>query len=318
MKKNIREQIIRKIVESVPFGVKPSDYIAEVLDISKESAYRRLSGKMSFYVEELVILSGSLGFSVDELIARTNDESKVLISVETHEDPSIFFLERIKRFGLFLDKRLSDNSSEMIIALNYLQVEFCLNYESLFRLMYYLWIHWKVKNSNGLKYSEVKISPELLDLCKNLNCGVQELTNTTYIIDPNVFLTPLNLVLYYNKLGLINNEEKKEIKEDFHNMMDTIEKRLRAVDSLMETKNYYYRSNFNIDVNSAYYIRNGEASSSFLLYFFNQVVVNSPKICKAHKEWLQSLMKYSILISGSNEIDQAEYLKKQREYIDRL
>lgn len=318
MKKNIRELINDKLLSLIPSDIKPADYISEILDISKEAAYRRLSGKMSFYVEELMCLSEHLGFSIDELTAKKYNNGKALIDLKIQEDPCMFFNERIKNFRTFLDKELSAPSSELIIALNYLPVEFCVHYENLFKLSYYLWIHWKDKKSNGLKYSEVNISQEQEELRKSIDADIQNLKNITFILDPNVFLTPLNLVIYYNKLGLINNEEKKAIKANFHEMIDTVEIRLRTMNTGMRQKNDYYLANFNIDVNSCYCQGKSSVSSSFLLYFFNRIIVTAPKICAAHKEWLQSLMKYSILISGSNETDQAEYLKNQRVYIDSL
>ena len=40
-------------------------------------------------------------------------------------------------------------------------------------------------------------------------------------------------------------------------------------------------------------------------------------LCNIQKKWIESLKKYSVLISKSGEIQRFEYLNKQREYIDK-
>jgi DNA-directed RNA polymerase subunit F len=318
MNKNIKTIVIDKILELIPSHIKPVDYLSEVLDISRESAYRRLRGKMSFYFEELITLSELLGFSLDELVALKPDNTKVLIDIKINKDPAAGFLEKMERYKIDVDNRCMDKSSSSILALNYLPAEFCVHRKSLFKLSYYLWLHWKERGILKPKYSEIEISPELEELRRYIDKKVRRLENNSFILDPNVFYTPLKLVCYFRDLGLIDNENIKSIKEDLHNMINAIEREVRISDLHPEGNNYFYLSNFNIDVNSGYYTWNGNISSSFALNFFNRIVITNPEICEAHKEWFLSLKKYSTLISGSNEVAQAEYFKKQREYVNWL
>jgi hypothetical protein len=44
----MNKSLITKIMASVPKGVKPRDYLMKKLDISKESAYRRMHSKIPF------------------------------------------------------------------------------------------------------------------------------------------------------------------------------------------------------------------------------------------------------------------------------
>lgn len=49
--------------------------IAQLLNISKEGAYRRLRGDTSFNLDELLVLRRSLGVSIDELTEGTENIS---------------------------------------------------------------------------------------------------------------------------------------------------------------------------------------------------------------------------------------------------
>lgn len=318
MDKDIKTIVINKIQELIPSHIKPVDYLSEVLDISRESAYRRLGGKMSFYFEELIILSELLGFSLDELVALKSDNSKVIIDLKISKDPVESFLEKMRKYKSDVENRFMDKSSSAIFALNYFPPEFCVHHKTLFKLAYYLWLHWKDRGVVKPKFSDVEIPLELEELRRAISIKARALKNNLFIIDPNVFLTPLKLVRYFHNLELITEEEIKMIKRDFFQILYFVEKMVRTNISNSESNDYFYLSNFNIDVNSVYYKWNGKTTSSFSLNFFNKIVITKPEICEAHKEWFLSLKKYSTSISGSNEVAQAEYFKKQREYIDWL
>ena len=63
-----REIVINKILAQIPPSMKPVDYISDILDIGKESAYRRLRGEMSFTLDEVIKLSVELRVSLDEIV----------------------------------------------------------------------------------------------------------------------------------------------------------------------------------------------------------------------------------------------------------
>lgn len=318
MNKDITLIVINKILELIPSHIKSIDYLSELLDISKDSAHRRLRGKMPFSFKELVILSEKLNFSLDELVALKTDNNKVVIELKVDSNPEQEFIEKIKKYKEDVKNRFQDKSSSSILALNYLPPELCIHFRHLFKFSYYTWLHWKDKSLCSPKFSEVEIPSYLENLRIEIASLSKHLKNSTFILDPNVFLTPIKLVLYFYNLELISKEEKEMIKEDFQEIINYIEKEVRINGEHYETKNYYYLSYLNIDVNNGYYIHSGNISSSFSFNFFNRIIIAKREICEAHKEWFHSLKKYSILITGSNEIDLAGYIKKQREYIDYL
>ncbi|NDV69451.1 hypothetical protein [Dysgonomonas sp. 25] len=314
-KKDLRTIIINKIVGSIPPHIKPVNFLSETLDIGKESAYRRLRGEMSFTIEELTLLAQKLDFSLDKLIWQNRDSNEVVIDLPVYDDPRQTFLDRLKKYRQEVDIRLQYENSETIMALNYLPAEFSFHYKDIFKFSCYTWLHRKNKSSSKLRYSDVEISPELEELREEIARDSRKIRNNTYILDSNVFLSPLKEVAYFYKLGLINDEEIMRIKKDYHDLIDYVEKMVRFGG---EGSDYFYLSNINIDVNSSYNNWNGNIMSSFNFHFFNKIIITNPIRCNALHEWMESLKKYSILITESNEIAQAEYFEKQRGYIELL
>lgn len=317
MGKDVRMRVIDAVVGAIPSHIKPVNYLSETLDIGKESAYRRLRGKMPFSFEELAILSQELGFSLDEL-AGTGNSNRIMMDMKVDHSSEQAFLERLKKYRKEVDDRLRDKSSDMVMALNYLPAEFSVHFKDLFKFSYYTWLHRRHKGLSKLHYADVKVLPELEHLRMKLDIDIRDIKSSTFILDPNVFLSPLREVRYFHQLKLINKEEVVVIKKDFHRIIDFVEKMVRTGGANEGTKYYFYLSNFNIDVNSNYSTWDGNIMSAFNFQFFNRITISDPEICKAHRVWLESLKKYSILISESNEVAQAEYFEKQREYIDLL
>lgn len=320
MIKDINAIIINTIVKSIPPPLKPVDYLMDVLDIGKESAYRRLRGKMSFSIEELIALSHDLGFSIDELVGLRDDSSRVAVDLKSGQDPTEAFITNLKNYQKDVEARVKSEGSSTILALNYLPTVFSVYYKDLFKFSYYSWLHHKNSGLSKLRYSDVELSPELERLRSSLDINTRKVKSTTFILDPNVFLAPLNKVRYFYKLKLINDDELSIIKTDFHRIVDFAEKLVRTggSDAAPGTKYYFYLSDVNVDVNSSYSIWNNTPVSSFNFYFFNRIVIHNPEMCEAHREWLESLKKYSTLITQSNEIAQAEYFEQQRKYIEEV
>lgn len=318
MKKNIRKTIIHAIVKLIPPHIKPVDYISDTLDIGKESAYRRLRGNMSFSIEELILLSQDLGFSIDELIGLKNDSNRVTVELSNEDDPMETFLKKIKRYRKEVDARLKDENSNTIMGINYLPAIFCVHNKDLFKFSYYAWLHRRNSGMIKQRYADISIPEELESLRSSLDMDARKIKYNTFILDSNVFLSPLKKMRYLHKLNLLSNEDLTILKKAFHQLIDAIERLVRNGNSELGIKYYFYLSDLNIDVNSSYNVSNGQAMSSFNFYFFNRIIIHNPEICEAHKEWLESLKRYSTLITESNEIVQAEYFERQRRYIDSI
>lgn len=314
----IRKKITNKIVSKIPSHIKPVDYLSVSLDIAKESAYRRLRGEMSFAFDEIIKLSQELDFSIDELVGSRNFNPMTL-NVQISQDAQQAFLLKFRNFKKEVDIRLEGEESDAIIALNYLPPTFCTHFEHLFKFSYYAWMHRKYKGMPKLYYADIIISDELETLRRELDISTLNVKNNTFIFDMNVFLSPLKEVCYFYRLGLINEAELELIKKDFHAMIDLTEQLVRTGGANPDTKYHHYISDFNIDGNSSYISFNrwsGDIVSSFDYHYFNTIVISDPEVCEAHRDWLESLKKYSTLITQSNEIFQEEYFDRQRGYVD--
>ncbi len=83
-------------------------------------------------------------------------------------------------------------------------------------------------------------------------------------------------------------------------------------------KVYLYLSNINFEATYTF-LEKGELPVVHVPSLCHQLYgFAASEICRAQKEWIQSLKRYSTLISQSGEIQRMIFFTKQREIVDTL
>ena len=79
-----------------------------------------------------------------------------------------------------------------------------------------------------------------------------------------------------------------------------------------------YISNINFEATYSYVESSNVHLSMIRVYAINSITTQDIEMCKSLKEWIQSLKKFSTLISVSGEMQRIQFFQKQREIIDTL
>jgi hypothetical protein len=319
MDKSLNKIVVSSILENIPSNRKPVDYLMDVIGVGRESVYRRMRSEIPFTFDEISKLSLDLGFSIDEIIGQ-NKEERIFFDLERN-----VLFEPQKTFFVMLDKYLNNmiglheaKSIESVSAMNRLMILFSIGYDHLFKFFYYRWTHQTHETPLNYYFSEVIIPEEIMSLYNKTRYYSQLMDNNTYIIDKDVFLNTIREIQYYCRRRLISEEELVLLKGDLMEMISTWESQAQKGVSESGTVHNYYLSTLNIESNSVYSAFDGNTVSYFWIYPVSPVTIGNNVMCVMHKKWLDSLKKYSTLITQSNEMAQAEFFNKQREYLHKL
>jgi hypothetical protein len=320
MLRNRKDLLTTKILNSIPKNIKPIEYLIKILGISKESVYRRLRGDIPFTFEEMSKLSSDLNFSMDELIPKS-DETRVLIKLQTckNDDPSVVFLKRFEQhYNALL--RLEDYPNvETTMTFNRVPMIASIYSKNLFKFYYFKWLHQNHEAALKLCYSNVAISDEMEELRKKVKFSTGNCSNKiTMILDSNFFVSLINEIRYYRKRRLINDEEFEILKNEVLDFISSMENSAQTGIFGQTAKINIYLSSMNIEVNTVYTKYNGCETSYIYGFSINPLIISNSAICEKHKKWVNSVRKYSTLITKSNEMLQSEYFDKQRESIKSL
>jgi hypothetical protein len=314
------ELLTTKILEGVPENIKSIEYLMDVLNIGKESAYRRMRGEIPFTFDEVAVLSMKLGFSIDEIIGKDMEERIFFdLQVNSSSKSDESFLAMLEEYYEYI--KLVNNSApneEVLAAINRISLYLLIGYNSLFKLYYYHWIHQTHNISLNHHFSDTIIPNRIMEIRQEFLNRRQTLNNLNFIIDRNLFQTIVREIQYYYNRKLITEEEVLEIKEELTDLLGRIEMLMQRGSNENGCIYNFYLSLLDVETNTNCATYDGNIASLYWLYPVNSIVIVNQEICYMQKKWLESLKKYSVLITLSNEILQAEFIAKQREYLDNI
>lgn len=316
---NSNESVLTKILSLIPENIKPVNYFMDVLDLGRESAYRRLRGEKALSFDEVCKLSIELGFSIDETIENNKCHTAIFNYVGNQDlSPEDGILEFLKKYETFLKHIGKAQNTKVAMSMNHLLYPLILGYENLFKFAYYRWIHQIKEVPLNYLFSDITIPKEILESCQRINTQEHPSRHTSYILDHNIMLNMVKEIQYFFRRSLINEDEIRLLQTELLVLTDRIEKTLKRGVDENGYKTDIYLSIFNIDSNTMYITSDTYVESSFWNCYGYPIQTTNPEITARHKSWLDSLKKYATLISRSNELVQADFINQQRKYINNI
>lgn len=319
MKNDLNTNLADKIFEKIPSNVKPIEYLMTTLGLARESVYRRKRGELSFSLEEVVKLSRELNFSIDEVIGTDNQE-KIIFDIQNNalSDPEETFLAMLKEYFDLVKKKYEAKTVETIITQNRVLPIFALKFKHLFKFFYYKWMHQGYRVPLNFYYADVRVPSEIIALKDELVWHINQIGNYTFIIDPNTYLNAFKEILYYYERKLITKEDLLILKEDFLNLLRHTESLVLKGTNDHGATYQFYLSSLNVESNTFYVKYDDKVESLLWLYYVNPATTTDKHMCATHKRWVDSMKRYSSLITHSNELLQAKFYNEQYRYVEQV
>jgi len=294
------------------------DLLMDIIPIGKEAAYRRLRGEIPFSLEEAVTICKRLNISLDVLAGTKQDDMYAF-----HSN------------AVFSDKPLEEYNkmmSQVIQAVEYIKgypetvsyranrtlpQEFLLKYESLsriyLRILFYQ-LHLQLTPKSLL---DIEIPPSVYAEQKKLFSVMQDV-DSIIILDKHVFQDYIEIVRYFQGLGMVREEDISQIKREMFSLLNDMERCAATGMTLHKKKLDMYISHISFDCTYTYVEGPEFQSCSVGVYCIDHVSCDNSKICAKHKSWIKSLIRFSTLISVSGELQRNNYFSKQRELINTM
>jgi hypothetical protein len=320
-------QLIASIKGKITNGESLAKSLETVLGIGKESVYRRLRGEVPFTIEEALRMAEHYGISLDDLSPVTvNPQNPRHTLTHLHMVDSFKPIEtyyQLLRFTLgFFIEASKDKNLEWYTAANIIPQAFFMDHDNLARFLLYKWMYQNNCIESGgrrIKYfSEVKLPQEVTDIHHEYVRVTKGIPYTCFIFDRMMCLSLINDIHYFNDINLLTSQEAKTLKEEYLSMIDSLEDICVHGCHANGKQVNVYVSNINFDASYSY-LESSEHKVSFLrVYAINYLSSKDVSVFKYQKEWLQTLKKYSILITESGEMERIRFLDKQRKYIEKL
>ena len=319
MKTKIQDVLVNKVRESIPEGTNLTNYLSDLLNIGRESVYRRIRGEINFTFEEVVTISQDLGFSLDNIVGVKKDANALF---------NIHMLQKMDYYDIYMNKmleygRLFRETSEQMptkarISVNTLPYFFHINYEALSKLRIYKWLYQNQKIKPGDKYSEYILPQKVLDAHNTFFQDIQKVSHITMIMDNDVFWSVTKDIEYFWKRNLLSDDDLVVLKGELHKIVDALEKMATEGICRNGVKVEMYVSAVDLEASYLHYEYGDNQFAQVRIYSISGIDSFDVGICKIQKEWMESQKRYCVMISESGEMQRFEYMNKQREYIDNI
>jgi hypothetical protein len=207
-------------------------------------------------------------------------------------------------------------------SLNRISLFFLIPYDHLFKLYYYKWIHHTYNIPVNHLFSDITVSPEIMEVRQRFMALAKTFNHCSYVIDRHIFATIVREIQYYYGRNLISEAEVLILKNELFDLLDYMKLLMQQGHNAAGHVFNFYLSLLTVEANTSYASfgtsAGEEVASQYWIYSVNPVIIRNHEICNMHRKWIESMKKFSTLITQSNEALQLEFIDKQREYINAI
>ena len=315
---DLSRKLIHKIKEKTPDEVTAVDFFTGVLPMKKEAAYRRLRNEIPLTLNEAAQISLNLNISLDELI-KYKDDDIYKMSMEKMEGENLFkgYEKNMQQTIGALKHVQSDPEAVLYIATNKLIFPLAFNYPTISKFRLYISDYQLRMEVKPKKMADFIIPNHIRELEKEYIVIAQKYP-THYVWTRDYFSSFVIEVQYFSETGLLSKEEFNLLKDEAHDMLNTLERAIITGKPDNGAPLFAYLSTIHIDNNYVYVKSSQFEACAINIFGINHLSCVEPALCKDVKNWIQSLMKYSVLISQAGLIERTDFIKRQRKILKKL
>jgi len=311
---------INEIIDCyVPKNKKLVPFIMDTLNISRESAYRRLRNEIPYTVEEIAILSVELDFSIDEMIGYTSKEKAYFqLNKSASSDVTDSYRNALKSATAAIDEIAKSGYSRAILTGNRLPLAFLLEFDKLSKLNYFKWVIQSPYASMNYSFLDMVVPSDINDVHKEYIRACRKISRVITIFDENIISALVKIIWYYYRRSLISEEELHDLKNEMKGVLDKLE--YLAFHGAYERgpEIALYISDLYIESNNTFFEYNDRKCLLSWSASIGPIIIHNQSVCEEQEVYIRSVLKHSTLISLSNEISRLDFFDRQRKIVEQL
>lgn len=310
--------LVNAVKEKLPSKDNLANALMDILYIGKEAIYRRLRGEVPFTLAEAAVISRKLGISLDKMIGVSFRDNAVFdMNIVSSDKPfEAYYSILEKQVDLFRSVK-EDETSEIGTSSNIIPQTLSLKYNMLSKFRLFKWMYQN-ENIKCKHFEEMEIPQKMVEKQKEYSDLVSHIHSVDYIWDNMIFSHLVNDIQYFCSIHLITDEDKDLLKEELFLLIDEMEELSARGKSKAGNDVKIYISNINFEATYSYLDTSSTQLSLIRIYSINSITTQDQEMFRGLKEWIQSLKKFSTLISESGEMQRIQFFKQQREIISTL
>ncbi len=318
--KNIQQLFLERIKETIPAHENLVQSIADILDISIDSAYRRIRGEKLFNINEVAMLCATYKVNFDNNIAiNGNQASFNFTNLEHNKDK---FKEWLGNILGNLKQISARPENSIIYSADDVPIWHHFHDDLLIRFKIFYWLKTILADVDfrDKKFEPHLISEELVHIAKEISNYYNQ-TTSTEIWTEDTFNSTLKQVEYFWDSGFFYTQAEaiavcNAIYAEMEMLQNVCEKSSKLTNGKENFTMYYSEVMVG---NNSIIAQIGSTKLSYVSYnTFNMMITSNASFVNEAEEWLKNLIKKSILISGVSEKQRNQFFRKIKAKVDKL
>lgn len=319
-------EFIQKIKQSLQPSLSLVDELADLLQVSTDSAYRRIRGETALTFDEIVLLCNHFQLSFDSFTSSTSGSVTFKYN-PINEDEASFerylrnILNDLRKIQSFEQKQITFAAEDIPIFHH-----FRFNELTAFKIFYW---NKSILNSpllEGKKFDPAVIDTELVNAAREILDLYTEIASIEIWSDDTVNSTLKQIEFYWEAGVFRSKEDALLICSQVEEMIEGIKKqaelssKFAIEDRINSPANNFMLYNSELMIgNNCILVNLGSNKAAYLSHHtFNAMVTTHHGFCNDTDLWLKNLTRKSILISGVAEKQRYQFFRKIEDKLQQL
>lgn len=307
---SIQSVFLEQIRQSLPRNLSFADELAEVLNVSRDSVYRRIRGETVLSLEEVQKLCNQYKVSLDSLLSPS---SEIISFNKRSIDPVSFTLEHwlmsilnnLEMIDSFPDK-------EVIYSAKDIPISYYFKFPglALFKMFFWMKSYQRHPKYEKLPYEPELVSRQLLAVGKKLWDKYAEIP-CSEIWSDETFNVTIRQVEFYFENGFITLKQARALLEEYIVMINDI--RNSAAEGIKKEGSgtfLLYKNDFVIS-DTTFLFKMGDKRMAFITYnTMNILATAQESFCRETEDYLTNIINKSTLISTTGERERNKFFNQ--------
>jgi hypothetical protein len=322
--KEQQKRLFKWIEDIIPKSTSLVDELADVLEISTDSAYRRLRGETLLNINEIAVLCTKYSISFDSFISELSNS--VTFGFATIQPSTESFFEYLSKIYYNLKRINQAGNASIIYSAEDIPIFHLFGFPDLAKFKLYYWLKSviNVPEFGLMKYTASVISDNFIELGIKMRDEYYQV-NSVEVWSELTIYSICKQIQYCLEAGFFASKKDLEnVYTQLYELLDQIKvfaennkKFTPAMNSFKE--NYQlYSCDFKLG-NNCIFISQGDSKTVYLTFnTLNSLHTSNKSFCADTERWLGSLIKKTELISGVSEKLRNQFFMKNSAFIKQL
>jgi len=317
-----QEQFVERIKQVSQPNVSLVNELAELLEISPDSAYRRIRCEKSFAYEEIIRICDYYKISFDAFCSGNSEMVNFNYAAISNNKNS--FINYYKGMCDELKNIATSKEKEIIYIAEDIPLFHLFNYPDLasFKIFYWLKSVINIPEYEQLKYNEKVVDPKIFDLGNEM-IELYKTIPSIEIWSDRTIISMIKQIEYYYEIGLFKSREEaihlcNVLSDAMHDIQTQAERTSKMTVAGYENTYRMYNSDIETGNNCIIVKAGGIRAVHLRFHTFNSMVTYDNHFFNMTEKWVSGLIKKSNLISGVAEKQRLQFFQKIQKNIMQL